>query len=223
MRSINITLKTDHIDRGPCVLSACTGNETNCATRAHTHTDTPERKREEEGEEWSQKSTIFARCYANDRTWDVVTRRERVNESEKGKERERERRRRRGGCERVRGGAADGRKGVHGLVRKYEETRRYTRATTSVCRGRPCHGNGMAWQLPCGAALGPAADVILSLSTGKLILISGKRAAFQDSWDEKRRAGKEGEKVVETISFRCAYNWVRRWSIAKMKFRRFSI
>lgn len=116
----------------------------------------------------------------------LVTRRERVNESEKGRERDEDREVGAREC----GGAADGRKGVHGLVRKYEETRRCTRATTSVCRGRPCHGNGMAWQLPCGAALGPAADVILSLSTGKLILISGKRAAFQDSWDEKEERGK---------------------------------
>lgn len=95
---------------------------------------------------------------------------------------------------RERGGAVDGRKGVHGLVRKYEETRRCTRATTSVCRGRPCHGNGMAWQLPCGAALGPAADVILSLSTGKLILISGSvlRSRTRGTKKKSGERGREG-------------------------------
>lgn len=52
----------------------------------------------------------------------------------------------------------------------------------------------MAWQLPCGAAPGSAPDVILSLSTGKLILISGNVRRSGTRGSKKKSGKKERER-----------------------------
>lgn len=134
----------------------------------------------------------------------LVTRRERVNESEKGQERERDEGREVGARERERWTAARVCTALFANTKRPDDARVLRRLFVAADPAM-----AMAWQLPCGAALGPAADVILSLSTGKLILISGKRAAFQDSWDEKEESGERGREGGRDHFVSVCVPWVR--------------